>query len=84
MLALAEYEAGLCPICGGPVEDCQSPDVDGNNPLATWKWQSQLPVECHKTTALRRGGPMDPSDTRALIGTVRRVPRGTPGGPPRR
>lgn len=79
MLALAEHEASRCPVCGGDPVDCQSPDVDGNNPLAAWQWQQQLPVECHKTSALRRGAPDDPKDKRALIATVRRVPRGTPG-----
>lgn len=44
MLGLAEYEAGLCPLCGLPSDQCQSADAEA---LA----EAGLPVRCHVATA---------------------------------
>lgn len=47
-LALADYRATLCPLCGGPRDECMSPEAET-------AYEAALPVRCHKTTALRRG-----------------------------
>lgn len=44
MLALDEYEAGLCPMCGLPSELCQDPSAEG-------RAEAGLPIRCHVTTA---------------------------------
>lgn len=44
MLALSEYRAGLCPLCGGPRDVCTNPE----NEL---KFKGGLPIRCHATTA---------------------------------
>ena len=44
MLALAEYEAGLCPKCGRPLSVCTDP---GNE----FKFRTSDPVRCHATTS---------------------------------
>jgi len=77
MLALAEWEAGRCQMCGGDPGECQSPDADRNNPQATWIFQPALPVECHRTTASRLMR-QDPNDHRALIPRVVKLRRGEP------
>jgi hypothetical protein len=45
MLALADYEASLCPRCGMPREICQSPDTEGRVTVPA-------PSRCHVTTAI--------------------------------
>lgn len=47
MLALAEWRDGLCPLCGGPREECSS--IDNENAYTV-----PPPSRCHKTTALER------------------------------
>jgi len=47
MLALAAWEASLCPVCGGPAEECQAPDADR-------RFKGVPPVRCHRTDAVRR------------------------------
>lgn len=44
MLALAIHRAGLCPICGGPIDDC-GPDTRGT-------WQVPPPRRCQRTDAV--------------------------------
>ena len=44
MLALAHYEATLCPLCGGPLSECTDPANEG-------KYKTDPPTRCHKTTA---------------------------------
>jgi len=44
MLALQAYRAALCPLCGGPLSVCTSPE----NEL---KFKGGLPIRCHATTA---------------------------------
>ena len=44
MLALAHYEATLCPKCGGPIAECTDPANEG-------KYKTDPPTRCHKTTA---------------------------------
>lgn len=79
MLALAEYEGSLCPSCGGPAADCQSSDSDRNNPRAKWMYSLDLPLECHRTTALRLSVDRDyGDDKRALLHRVYRHRRGKP------
>lgn len=47
MLALAAFEATLCPICGGPASECQSPEAET-------RWKGTPPTRCHRTDAIRR------------------------------
>ena len=47
MIALALYEDGLCAVCGGPPEDCQSLEAER-------LWEGVPPVRCHKTDAILR------------------------------
>lgn len=47
MLALAAYEATLCPICGGPADECQSPEAEG-------RFKGVPPTRCHRTDAIVR------------------------------
>ena len=44
MLALAEYEAGLCPKCGRPLSVC-------TDPANEFKFRTSDPVRCHATTS---------------------------------
>jgi len=80
MIALAEWEADRCPVCGGDPADCQSPDADRNNPRSTWIYRAGLPVECHRGTARRiavdRHAKDAPDDRRALLFPVEKRPRG--------
>ncbi|MGO1711779.1 hypothetical protein [Corynebacterium variabile] len=46
MLALAAYEEEMtCPVCGGPVSECQSTTAEG-------RFEVGPPVRCHRRTAL--------------------------------
>lgn len=62
MLALDEYDASLCPLCGMPSEACQSPEAEDQ---AT----AGLPTRCHVTTARlqRQEGYKDASHPGALL-----------------
>ena len=44
MLALAHYEASLCPLCGRPLSVCTDPANEG-------KFEVGLPTRCHAKTA---------------------------------
>lgn len=47
MLSLSAYEDTLCPLCGGPVEDCQTPEAE-------WRFKGTPPTRCHRTDAILR------------------------------
>lgn len=47
MIALQAFEDSLCPVCGGPTEECQSPEAE-------WEWQGTPPTRCHRTDAVLR------------------------------
>lgn len=47
MLGLERYRETLCPLCGGPRDECQSPEAEN-------AYEGSLPIRCHKTTAMRR------------------------------
>jgi hypothetical protein len=47
MLALAQYEASLCPNCGRPISVC-------TDPANEMRWQAPMPTRCHATTAVLR------------------------------
>lgn len=46
-LALDAYRASLCPLCGGPRDECMGADAE-------FAYEGTLPIRCHKTTAIRR------------------------------
>lgn len=46
-LALAQYEAGLCPLCGRHVSICTAPGAEGRIHVPP-------PTRCHVTTAIER------------------------------
>lgn len=77
MLALAEWEATRCPICGGDPKECQDPAADRNNPYGKWVWWPKPPRECHVGTAMRLWE-QKPDDKRALIPQVVKQRRGEP------
>lgn len=78
MLALAEYEAGLCACCGGDPAVCQSPDADRNNPRATYIYWPLPPNECNIGTALKVGEKEFGNPAKALVPRVVRARRGDP------
>ena len=47
MIALAVYEDTLCPRCGGPADECQSPEAER-------RFEGVPPVRCHRTDAIIR------------------------------
>lgn len=47
MLGLAAYEDTLCPVCKGPVDECQSMEAER-------VWEGTPPIRCHKTDAILR------------------------------
>lgn len=47
MVALQAFEDSLCPVCGGPPEECQSPEAE-------WEWKGVPPTRCHRTAAILR------------------------------
>jgi hypothetical protein len=77
MLALAEWEATRCPMCGGDPAECQAPESDINNQFGKWAYHPDLPIECYRATAARKLK-QDPEDRRALIPQVKKLPRGAP------
>lgn len=70
-LALTHAEENQCPLCGGPRDECTSPSAEG-------QWAANLPVRCHKTTALSQlqagylGPGAEQSVPEALMWSVRR------------
>lgn len=44
MLALAAYKASLCPVCGGPMDECTASENER-------KFKAELPTRCHRQTA---------------------------------
>lgn len=44
MLALAQYEASLCPMCGGPISECTDQENEG-------RFKVDPPTRCHRKTA---------------------------------
>jgi len=44
VLALADYRAGRCPLCGGDIEEC--------GPKSRGQWKVPDPRRCHRTDAL--------------------------------
>lgn len=74
MLALASYEAALCPNCGRPVSVCSDPNSEN-------LWRSDAPTRCFAATAVLRSQERysDPKKTphgRALSFTAYRTDRG--------
>lgn len=47
MTALADYEAGLCPLCGRHTSECTDPATEN-------LWKVPLPTRCFPTTAVLR------------------------------
>lgn len=47
MLALSAWEDSRCPLCGGPIDECQSPEAEG-------RFAGTPPVRCHRTDAIIR------------------------------
>lgn len=47
MTAFQAYEDTLCPVCGGPPEDCQTLEAER-------QWAGVPPTRCHKATAIYR------------------------------
>lgn len=44
MLALAVYRAGLCPLCGGPLDEC--------GPKSKGMWTAPPPRRCYRVDAV--------------------------------
>lgn len=78
MLALAEYEASLCPHCGNPMSACRGSDKDRNNPWASHIFWALPPDECHIGTAVLAGHKEFDQPSKALIPRVKMVRRGDP------
>lgn len=82
MLALAAYEAGLCPGCQGVLSETAAPEHDYNNMFGTAVYLPApgTPVQCHCCAALERSerdtAAMKPLHPAALRHAVRLVPRG--------
>ena len=47
MLALAAWEDSRCPACGGPADECQTPEAE-------FRFQGAPPVRCHRKDAILR------------------------------
>lgn len=45
MLALAEHESRLCPLCGRPLSVCTDPATEG-------RWKTAPPTRCYATTSV--------------------------------
>lgn len=45
MLALAEWEAGRCPVCGGDPDECWAAESER-------AYEVPLPIRCHRATAI--------------------------------
>jgi hypothetical protein len=70
VLAMAAYKAGLCDLCGSPIEECTDPMNEG-------KYKPEGPIRCHKTTAIAVAGkkidPKVPHPEALMIGASLRV-----------
>lgn len=81
LLALEEYEQGLC-RCGHPLEESTKLEHDFNNPLGSGFYAPVpgTPKQCHACAALERSekqtNALNPQHPGALIHAVRLVPRG--------
>ena len=82
MVALEEYEAGLCRRCGHDLQESTDPKHDYNNPLGSGYYAPAegTPIQCHACAALERseqqvaaGNPQHPG---ALMHHVELRPRG--------
>lgn len=82
MVALEEYEQGLCKRCGNPLEETTDPGHDFNNPLAKAVYLPApgTPVQCHCCAALERSeqqtNAQNPQFPAAMLHAVHLVPRG--------
>lgn len=82
MVALEEYEAGLCKRCGTALEESTDPAHDFNNPLATAVYMPApgTPIQCHCCAALERSeqqtNQQNPQFPAAIMHAVQLVPRG--------
>lgn len=82
LVALEEYEQGLCKRCGTAVEESTDPAHDYNNPLATAVYLPApgTPAQCHCCAALERSeqqtAAQNPLHPGAMLHAVRLVPRG--------
>lgn len=47
MVAFQAYEDTLCPVCGGPPEECQTLEAER-------QWSGVPPTRCHKVDAIKR------------------------------
>lgn len=54
MLALHQYEAGLCKRCGQHLSHAMDPNTDPDRPDATQTWKAEGPDECHSCKTLVR------------------------------
>ncbi|PWR08571.1 hypothetical protein DKT68_15250 [Micromonospora acroterricola] len=82
MVALEEYEAGLCKRCGHDLAESTDPAHDYNNPTATAVYLPApgTPVQCHCCAALERSeqavAAQNPQFPAAIMHAVQLVPRG--------
>ncbi|WP_285787769.1 hypothetical protein [Micromonospora sp. NBRC 101691] len=82
MVALDEYESGLCKQCGQPLEETTKPEYDFNNPfgVALYEAAPNTPVQCHCCAALQRSerdtNALNPQFPGAMLHAVRLVRRG--------
>jgi hypothetical protein len=81
LVALEEYEAGLCRRCGTALEESTDPAHDFNNPLARAVYLPApgTPAQCHCCAALERSeqqtNALNPQHPGALHHAVQLVPR---------
>lgn len=82
LVALEEYEQGLCKRCGTALEESTDPAHDFNNPLARAVYLPApgMPVQCHCCAALERSeqqtNAQNPQHPQAMLHAVQLVPRG--------
>lgn len=81
MIALAAYEAGLCPRCQGVLAETTDPAHDFNNPLAEAVYLPApgTPMQCHCCAAIERSqqqtAAMNPLFPAAMRHAVQLIPR---------
>lgn len=82
LLALEEYEAGLCQRCRGELAETTKVEHDFNNPLGTAVYLPApgFPRQCHCCAAIDRSEQQtqaqNPQHPTAMTHAVRLVPRG--------
>jgi hypothetical protein len=82
LVALDEYESGLCKQCGQMLSETTKIEHDFNNPFGTAFYEAApgTPVQCHCCAALQRSerdtNALNPQFPGALIHAVRLVRRG--------